>query len=169
MQLASIYAPKKQELDSKLKEQLDKPLKMLEVKPKEDKLQIFYGIVKNNKLTQATFDLYYNQYVSANAVSMGLKALNPGQSLDEIKNTKKAAKNNLVVLYTLINMKPKDREQLISKVRKVQETDPYSDMPGELDITVGHIDSAVLYSAKDILFPKKETKSKGPVKKVTKA
>jgi hypothetical protein len=74
-----------------------------------------------------------------------------------IIETKKA----LAVLYTLLKMKPKERERVISSVRKVHETDPYSDLPGELDITPAHIDPAVLYSIEDILYPKKmKTSSK---------
>jgi len=73
----------------------------------------------------------------------------------ELLETKKA----LAVMYTLLKMKPKEREQIISKVRKVHEGDVFSDAPGELDITPAHIDSAVVYSIEDILYPKKEKKT----------
>ncbi|MEM2974478.1 MAG: hypothetical protein QW112_02535 [Candidatus Micrarchaeia archaeon] len=145
--------------EQKAQEQINSILKQLDVKPGENRMKVLEEIIKNNHISNTDFDLQFNKYVSANSILKGLKTPESGQTLEDAKNSRREAKNALAVLYSLVNMKPVDRVEIISRFRKVRESDQYSDLPGELDITSAHIDSAVLYSVKDILNPKKSLKS----------
>jgi len=114
-------------------------------------------IIKDNHLSNDALDRHFNIYMKNHAIlTIGPKSSDPKQ-IEEIKNAQNEARNALLVLYSLLETKPKEREKIISAVRKVQEIDPYENVPGELDINPAHIDSAVLYSIKDILYPKKGT------------
>jgi len=79
-------------------------------------------------------------------------------ALEDVKKEMLETRKALAVMYNLLKMKPKEREQVINRVRKIHEVDAFADTPGELDITTAHLDSAVLYSIEDILYPKKEKK-----------
>jgi len=112
-------------------------------------------VIKDNHLTNATFDRHFNIYIKNQAIlTVGPKPSDPKQ-LEEIDSARNQARNALLVLYSLVKTKSKDREKIISAIRKIQEIDPYENTPSELDITPAHIDSAVLYSIEDILYPKK--------------
>ena len=118
-------------------------------------------VIKDNYLSNASFDRHFNAYIKSHAVlTVGPKPSDPKQ-LEEIKFAQIEARNALLILYSLIKSKPKDREKIISTIRKAREVDPYGDAPGELDLTPAHIDTAVIYSVEDILYPKKtKTSSK---------
>lgn len=115
-------------------------------------------IIKDNHISNDTLDRHFNVYMKNHAIlTVGPKPSNAKQ-LEEIKTAQNEARNALLVLYSLLETKPKEREKIISAIRKIQEVDPYENSPGELDINPAHIDSAVLYSIKDILYPKKSFK-----------
>jgi len=113
-------------------------------------------IIKNNHLSNDSLDLHFNSYMKNHAILIvGPKSTDKKQ-IEEAKIAERDARNSLFVLYSLLNMKPAEREQIISAVRRIREVDPYSEVPGELNINPAHIDSAVIYSVKEILAPKKK-------------
>ena len=111
-------------------------------------------IIKENHLSSDAMDRHFNIFMKNRAIlTIGPKPSSAKQ-LEEVKIAQTDARNALFVLYSLLKAKPKDREKVISAIRKIQEIDPYQDLPGELEINPAHVDSAVLYSVEDILFPK---------------
>lgn len=115
-------------------------------------------IIKNNHLSNEALDLQFNAYMRNHAiVYLEQKPIDP-KKLEEAKGAQLEARNALWVLYSLLNMKPNEREAVISAVRKIKEPQ-FGNEPGEAEINPAQIDSAVLYSIKDILYPKKVIKS----------